>query len=70
MWMSRCPAAQVDLSAGRSSCRKNVWRKVYRMQDGQCVSCMAADVPPQKMQMVVLALNNVGIAVAAIYLIP
>ena len=37
------------------------------MQDGQCVSCMAADVPPQKMQMVVLALNNVGIAVAAIY---
>ena len=43
---------------------------LMHMQDGQCVSCMAADVPPQKMQMVVLALNNVGIAVAAIYLIP
>ena len=51
-------------------CRKNVWRKVYRMQDGQCVSCVAADVPPQKMQMVVLALNNAGTAVAAIYIIP
>ena len=43
---------------------------VYRMQDGQCVSCVTADVPPQKMQMVVLALNNAGTAVAAIYLIP
>lgn len=40
------------------------------MQDGQCVPCMAVDVPPQKMQMVVLALNNAGTAVAAIYLIP
>ncbi|MFR1478147.1 MAG: hypothetical protein ACLSB9_21935 [Hydrogeniiclostridium mannosilyticum] len=35
---------------------------VYRMQDGQCVSCVTADVPPQKMQMVVLALNNAGTA--------
>ena len=29
------------------------------MQDGQCVSCMAADVPPQKMQMVTNMIWNI-----------
>lgn len=68
--MSWCSATQMDLSASRSSLSKERLEEGLLYAGWPVLSCVAVDVPPQKMQMVVLALNNAGTAVAVIYLIP
>ena len=60
----------MDLSASRSSLSKERLEEGLLYAGWPVLSCVAVDVPPQKMQMVVLALNNAGTAVAVIYLIP
>ena len=66
--MSRCSAAQMNLSTGRSSLSKERLEEGLLYAGWPVLSCVAVDVPPQKMQMAVLALSNAGTAMAAIYL--